>query len=127
MKIQYLEGQGNISEALRFKINEMITEMNRRDDEQTQDPECEHEWRDNKVFTGTYCLHCGIKQEKPAKKEESCLTKAVEIITEELKGIDSDELTNDYGWWETSTGAEWGANKLKTILERLKDLKGRAE
>jgi hypothetical protein len=32
-----------------------------------------------------------------------------------LKGIDQDEMVVDYGWWETSFGAEFGAKKLAEI------------
>ena len=34
-----------------------------------------------------------------------------------LKGIDKDEIDSDDGWWETSTGVEFGAKKLQEILE----------
>lgn len=37
-------------------------------------------------------------------------------LMEILDGIDRDELDND-GWWETSTGAEFGEGKLKEVLE----------
>lgn len=36
-------------------------------------------------------------------------------VREILKGIDSDEVRGNYGWWETSTGAEWGRAKLAEI------------
>jgi hypothetical protein len=32
-----------------------------------------------------------------------------------LKGIDKDECEMDGGWWETSTGAEFGAKKLAEL------------
>lgn len=38
-------------------------------------------------------------------------------ISEILKGIDKVESESDDGWWETSTGAEFGAKKLKEILD----------
>jgi hypothetical protein len=36
-----------------------------------------------------------------------------------LKGIDRDEsnIADDDGWWETSTGAKFGARVLKAILD----------
>jgi hypothetical protein len=38
--------------------------------------------------------------------------KAIELI---LTGIDKQETLDDEGWWEISTGAEWGAKKLEQI------------
>jgi len=38
----------------------------------------------------------------------------IEQIKELLKGIDETELNG--GWWETSTGAEFGAEKLKALI-----------
>jgi hypothetical protein len=34
-----------------------------------------------------------------------------------LDGIDKDECENSIGWWETSKGAEFGASKLKEVLD----------
>jgi len=43
-----------------------------------------------------------------------------ETITEQLRrilsGIDKTETDSDDGWWETSTGAEFGARKLQEVL-----------
>jgi hypothetical protein len=36
-----------------------------------------------------------------------------------LKGIDQTEIESADGWWETSTGAKFGAEALKQILELL--------
>lgn len=36
-------------------------------------------------------------------------------LREILIGIDSTECANDDGWWETSTGAEFGASKLSAV------------
>jgi hypothetical protein len=36
-----------------------------------------------------------------------------------LKGIDQTEIESEDGWWETSTGAKFGAEALKQILELL--------
>ena len=38
-----------------------------------------------------------------------------EDIAKILHGIDMDECENDDGWWETSTGAEYGASVLAEI------------
>ena len=40
-----------------------------------------------------------------------------EKIIDILKGIDKTETELDGGWWETSTGAEFGSRKLKEILD----------
>jgi len=41
-----------------------------------------------------------------------------EKINAILEGIDSDELNEEVeGWWETSTGAKFGANKLKELKD----------
>ena len=39
-----------------------------------------------------------------------------------LIGIDKDECEDDNGWWETSTGAEFGAKKMKEVEELVKKL-----
>lgn len=36
-------------------------------------------------------------------------------VVDLLKGIDGNECDDDQGWWETSTGAEFGAAKLAKI------------
>ena len=36
-----------------------------------------------------------------------------------LRGIDQTETESDDGWWETSTGAEFGKNKLNSIVELI--------
>jgi len=39
-------------------------------------------------------------------------------INQILEGIDTDQLDEEVeGWWETSTGAKFGANKLKELQE----------
>ena len=43
----------------------------------------------------------------------------IETIKDILKGIDQTEIESSDGWWETSTGAKFGAEKLKQILELL--------
>ena len=45
--------------------------------------------------------------------------KLAEQIKKELKGIDETETDSIDGWWETSTGAEFGATKLKELLALL--------
>jgi len=36
-----------------------------------------------------------------------------------LEGIDKTEVESTVGWWETSTGAEFGAAKLKAITKHI--------
>jgi hypothetical protein len=43
----------------------------------------------------------------------------IETIKDILKGIDQTGIESSDGWWETSTGAKFGAEKLKQILELL--------
>jgi hypothetical protein len=40
----------------------------------------------------------------------------IEEIKELLKGIDETETQSNEGWWETSTGADFGAEKLKELI-----------
>ena len=40
----------------------------------------------------------------------------IEQIKELLKGIDETETGSIDGWWETSDGAKFGAEKLKELL-----------
>ena len=42
-------------------------------------------------------------------------------LNEILKGIDQDS-GEEYGWWETSCGAEFGAKKLKEVQDLVKKL-----
>ena len=46
----------------------------------------------------------------------------IDKINEILKGIDKDQCSSDDGWWETSSGAEFGAKKLKEVQELVKKL-----
>ncbi len=43
-----------------------------------------------------------------------------EAVINLLKGIDKGECEDPDGWWETSSGAEFGANILETIRARGK-------
>jgi hypothetical protein len=42
-------------------------------------------------------------------------------IEEILKGIDKTEIDAEEGWWETSTGAEFGAERLRQIRALFKE------
>lgn len=39
-------------------------------------------------------------------------------LTKLLDGIDKTQIESDEGWWETSTGAEFGSSILKIIRAR---------
>jgi hypothetical protein len=49
------------------------------------------------------------------------LDRLIENIRDILKGIDKDTCQDKDGWWETSTGAEFGAKKLKEIEYLVKN------
>lgn len=49
--------------------------------------------------------------------KESKPNEIADKIKEILKGIDKDEWEDNDGWWETSAGAEFGAKKLKEIID----------
>jgi hypothetical protein len=36
-----------------------------------------------------------------------------------LRGIDKDECESDTGWWETSTGADFGKGKLAELKREI--------
>ena len=43
----------------------------------------------------------------------------IEEIKAILSGIDCTESSSENGWWETSTGAEFGAQKLNEVIEAI--------
>ena len=43
----------------------------------------------------------------------------VQAVKTVLKGIDQTECDSPEGWWETSTGAEFGAKKLQHVIGLL--------
>lgn len=47
-------------------------------------------------------------------------------VREMLKGIDSDESAHSEGWWETSTGAAFGAEKLAGVIALVRQLADRS-
>ena len=49
--------------------------------------------------------------------------KLIASVKEILKGIDELEGESDDGWWETSTGAEFGYNKLEDVIIAIEDAK----
>ena len=44
---------------------------------------------------------------------------AIKLIKIELDGICETEGEYDDGWWETSTGAEFGKERLKVVAKRM--------
>ena len=53
--------------------------------------------------------------------ETPFLDRLIEKIRDILKGIDKDVCQDKDGWWETSTGAEFGVKKLKEIEYLVKN------
>lgn len=51
------------------------------------------------------------------ESKESKPNEIADKIKEILKGIDKDEWEDNDGWWETSTGAEFGAKKLNEVID----------
>lgn len=47
---------------------------------------------------------------------------ALARLREILAGIDQDGIDAEGGWWETSTGAEFGAARLAELEELIRDL-----
>ena len=45
----------------------------------------------------------------------------LEQIREILKGIDGVESSSPEGWWETSTGAEFGSAKLAEVETAIRN------
>lgn len=43
----------------------------------------------------------------------------IEKIKQILEGIDKEESDDDKGWWETSTGAEFGKAKLEQVIQAV--------
>lgn len=43
-------------------------------------------------------------------------TQAIELIKANLNGIQFTQTQSPLGWWETSTGAEFGKQKLDEII-----------
>lgn len=49
---------------------------------------------------------------------EEALARLHEIVN----GIDQDEIDHEHGWWETSTGAEFGEAVLAELVELVEAL-----
>lgn len=45
----------------------------------------------------------------------------IEQIEKILEGIDKTEMEDENGWWETSTGAEFGAQKLEELKKLVRE------
>ncbi len=56
----------------------------------------------------------------------SCMPDIAEVIKRaralDLSGMDQEESVSDDGWWETSTGAEFGRKKKEEIEKVIEDL-----
>jgi hypothetical protein len=54
------------------------------------------------------------------------LTELERAIPKILEGIDKVECEDPEGWWETSTGAEFGKERLDAIFSLIRSKKGGA-
>lgn len=54
-------------------------------------------------------------------KNELSKEELLEKILEILDGIDKDELESTNGWWENSSGADFGKYKKAKIIELFKN------
>lgn len=70
---------------------------------------------------GNKCYTCGhttmIKQPENAEVLGSDSTGLLCAVIELFKGIDEMDGDSPDGWWETSTGAEFGAKKLAELIK----------
>jgi hypothetical protein len=55
------------------------------------------------------------------------IEKLEDFIRTRLNGIDRDEVEYEDGWWETSTGAEFGAGVLTDLLAIIEEYKDTAQ
>ncbi len=62
---------------------------------------------------------------EPAKRlAQALICQAIRDMLSIIEGIDQTEVDNPKGWWETSTGAEFGAGvkaKLIALLSKVRE------
>jgi hypothetical protein len=63
-------------------------------------------------YQARFAINNKTSQTKPLRKLE-------QEIREILKGIDQEE-TKEHGWWETSSGAKFGAKVLENVLAKVR-------
>jgi len=51
--------------------------------------------------------------------EKQALLNLYKIIVDIFQGIDETESDSDFGWWETSAGADFGKKKLNEVRKLL--------
>lgn len=67
----------------------------------------------------TECFHWGnCERSKENILSSDAVLAEVRAI---LKGIDKTETEDTGGWWETSTGADFGKQKLDEVLQKLSE------
>ena len=69
-------------------------------------------------FDGEICLEEYAIGEKIRRFEALVRADERAALTKLLDGIDKTQIESDEGWWETSTGAEFGSSVLKIIRAR---------
>jgi hypothetical protein len=50
------------------------------------------------------------------------IEEVIRDVKQELQGISAQETDCDCGWWETSTGAEFGAKRLNNVINIIEKL-----
>ena len=80
--------------------------------------ECSKEGYDERLYAGhAASVYMAAVDVAPAPAQhEHEIVSAIKTV---LMGIDKTESESPDGWWETSTGAEFGAKKLKYVIGLL--------
>ena len=81
----------------------------------------------DKEFTGIPGMLARARLADLRKAQIEVLETLERKIPEILKGIDKIELDSEDGWWETSTGSDFGKSKLEEILSLIKSTKEAAK
>ena len=78
------------------------------------------------------CKNLSLKNQLQGKKpiiikgcpiHDKQIVKSEENFEEIIRGIDLDEVESEYGWWETSTGAKFGAKKKEELFNLISKVK----
>jgi hypothetical protein len=67
---------------------------------------------------GSMANKCTCNSCYEAKHKQS-ITRLIERVEGILKGIDETQTDSKDGWWETSTGADFGKQKLDNVLAAI--------
>ena len=85
-------------------------------------------WIEPDVISLTHIIKAVVRREQDEQYSIPLYTHPAKALTDEivalLDGIDKDECEYENGWWETSTGAKFGADileKIKAILRKTQE------